>query len=339
MDPFINLALEDYLFNSMPTPSTSSEVAKKDQDARRLLLYVNRACAVIGRNQNPWRECDVPTLRNLGLPLVRRKSGGGAVVHDTGNVNFSVMVPRSNFHRAEYAQMVVDSVNCLPSEFVRSMDGEQTVVKGPQFKLEVNQRGDIIAAGSGEKVSGSAYKIVREKAYHHGTFLLNSNLDMLRKVLHKSTEGNNTIEGRGTESVKSLVKNVGLDKNVFITSLVTAFKYKHLSPEQPIDVVQVREQDLPEEVTAVVDELKSWTFSQTPEFVQTFELKDNVVLKFHVSKGCLKNIEYDPTLDLEQFDQGLYKLNDLIKNQDVEYQKVYLYSSNLYIKQILEKSI
>lgn len=300
-DPYLNLALEAYIFKNMPAKEESSllqdgKSLEKNNTMKsyesepgytnnRLLFYVNKACVVIGRNQNPWRECNVPLLKSLGIPLLRRRSGGGTVVHDGGNINFSVMTSREDFTRDKHAKMIVNSINQLPpkvrkllktegrdnmdigdynfgdsepsgissgmgsmmggvptpfGEGIGALDipnsgedsGLSVIVNGPQIKLAVNERYDIVDAKTREKVSGSAYKIERQRAYHHGTMLLESRLDVLKALLHRNPERLGTVEGRGVESVKSPVVNLGVDKDVFISTVLDAFANEYASEKK-----------------------------------------------------------------------------------------------------------
>jgi lipoate-protein ligase A len=97
------------------------------------------------------------------ITLIRRNSGGGAVYHDYGNSNYCIMVPREEFKRETNSQLVSDTLNKLGC---------------PTY---LTPRNDIAVNGS--KISGSAYKIAGEKAYHHGTMLLGSDLSKLMKYL------------------------------------------------------------------------------------------------------------------------------------------------------------
>ncbi|EFQ35106.1 biotin/lipoate A/B protein ligase [Colletotrichum graminicola M1.001] len=101
--PYTNLSIEHHLLQTTPSGSTV------------LLLYTNRPSIIVGRNQNPWLEVNLPKLQSLGpnsggkdvIDLVRRRSGGGTVFHDEGNVNYSVICPPANFDRDTHAEMVV----------------------------------------------------------------------------------------------------------------------------------------------------------------------------------------------------------------------------------------
>lgn len=394
-DPFVNLALENYIFKNMPEPQQSSEKEVPNKNTfnnNRLLMYINSACIVIGRNQNPWRECNLQLVNSLGIPVLRRRSGGGTVVHDPGNVNFSVMTAREDFTRDKHAEMIVDAINQLPStvtkvlkptledESLKDLNKEALMIEedsigglpgmmssdnalgsgvvevpGPQIKLQVNERHDIVDKETGKKVSGSAYKIERQKAYHHGTMLLNSKLDVLSMLLHKDPEIHGTIEGRGVESVKSPVANLGMDSDVFIQVVLEAFCKKYavdksenttlekntdefVNPltagiddidvssdpftsadslsiqKAPVPVVHVKKDILPEDVLEMARELRvwDWIYGQTPDFIHTFSHKfadpalEDVVFKFHVSKGFVKDFEVSEdahkTIDVSVFD-------------------------------------
>jgi lipoate-protein ligase A len=143
---------------------------------------------VIGRNQNPWIEVNLGVLRNeeLDVKLVRRRSGGGTVFHDEGNVNYSVICPTSAFNRDKHAEMVVRALKSLGAE-----------------KARVNERHDIVMDKEDKegilkpfKVSGSAYKLTRLRSLHHGTCLLSSpNLQSISKYLRAPVKPLSKQEG------------------------------------------------------------------------------------------------------------------------------------------------
>ena len=205
-DPFLNLSIEHYLLQ------------KSAPDSVVLFLYTNRPCVVIGRNQNPWLEVNLALLDRPGLlapaagddagvQLVRRRSGGGTVFHDLGNVNYSVLCPPAAFDRNKHAEMVVRALRGL---------GVPTA--------HVNARHDIVvAAAAGTfKISGSAYKLTRLRSLHHGTCLLSTpNLDRIGRFLRSPAEP--YIKARGVESVRSPIRNVGLPRAAFEDAVVAEF--------------------------------------------------------------------------------------------------------------------
>lgn len=198
-DPFVNLSIEHFLLENAPS------------DSCILFLYINRPCVVIGRNQNPWLETNLQALQNDrrasnrssadGVLYVRRRSGGGAVFHDEGNLNYSVISPRSTFTRNKHAEMVVRALHRIGAT-----------------NTSVNDRHDIVMASEAEgsgasseplmrKISGSAFKLKSQRALHHGTCLLDCpNIHNIGSFLRSSAR--DYIKGKGVESVRSPVGNV-----------------------------------------------------------------------------------------------------------------------------------
>jgi lipoate-protein ligase A len=223
LDPYLNLSIEHYLLQKTPADSTV------------LFLYTNKPCVVIGRNQNPWIEANLGVLRNeeLGVKLVRRRSGGGTVFHDEGNVNYSVICPTPAFNRDKHAEMVVRALNKLGVE-----------------KARVNERHDIVVDkedGEGVlkpfKVSGSAYKLTRLRSLHHGTCLLSSpNLEAISGYLRAPAKP--FIKARGVDSVSSPITNVGLPNEPFKEAVISEFRSMY-DVEQPI-LVSEAEKEVPE---------------------------------------------------------------------------------------------
>jgi lipoate---protein ligase len=207
-DPYLNLSIEHYLLQKTPADSTI------------LFLYTNSPCVIVGRNQNPWIEANLGVLRNteLGVKLVRRRSGGGTVFHDEGNVNYSVICPTPAFNRDKHAEMVVNALKYLGVE-----------------KARVNERHDIVVDKEDKegavkpfKVSGSAYKLTRLRSLHHGTCLLSSpHLESISKYLRAPAKP--FIKARGVDSVSSPITNVGVSNSDFIKAV--AFEFGSMYPD------------------------------------------------------------------------------------------------------------
>ncbi|KAF2466953.1 uncharacterized protein BDR25DRAFT_345149 [Lindgomyces ingoldianus] len=293
-NPFLNLSIEDHILR---TSSPSSVI---------LFLYTNAPCVVIGRNQNPWLEVNLPILRpcppkaqkstgieigieqpGLGpISLVRRRSGGGTVFHDKGNVNWSVTSPRVAFTRDKHAEMVVRALRKLGV-------GRARVNERHDIVLDQGKRGRDIDAmdthrtpymdETGEemrkplKVSGSAYKLTRGRALHHGTALLASpNLDVIPQYLH--SPGKPFINAKGVESVSSPVGNIGLDTSVFQKQVSEQFAAMYGSGNERVPVQMVGEEHLYiPEIKKGYDELRTadWVYSQTPGFTVTNEISQD----------------------------------------------------------------
>lgn len=307
-NPYLNLAIEDYIYNAMPLPPN-------DTNYNRLMFYTNLPCVVIGKNQNPWKEVNLPLLNSLKIPLIRRRSGGGTVVHDLGNVNYSFMTTKGEFDRFKFANLVRDGVN---------------KISDARYKLIVNERGDITTEtqpdGINYKVSGSAYKLSKGKSYHHGTMLLNLRLDILGKLLSREKKLGKVDAMNSIASVKSKVTNVETTEEQFIEKISDEFSNSFgtqsirteeeqdafeqnellglndfMGDQKAVQTVTIDEEmALPQSVIELSEELKSWKwkFGTTPKFThQFFNEKYGFSIKFHVDKGAILSkfeLEFEP---------------------------------------------
>ena len=171
--PYRNLAVEEYLL-----------LHCEDKECI-LYLWQNQNTVVIGRNQNAWKECKVESLEENGGHLARRLSGGGAVYHDLGNLNFTFLVSKENYSIDRQLEVIVKAVQKLGA------------------KAEKSGRNDILI--DGKKFSGNAFYEQEQHCYHHGTLMMNVNKEMLSKYLTVSKE---KLQSKGVDSVKSRVTNL-----------------------------------------------------------------------------------------------------------------------------------
>jgi len=213
-------------------------------------VYRDEPCVVIGRNQNPWKEVNMEASRRTGVPWIRRRSGGGTVYHDLGNTNYSIHLPRTSFDRHATAQVILGAVRSLGVD------------------ARVNDRNDICV---GEyKVSGSAYKIVNNRAYHHGTMLISTRLDLLGDLLRVSKD---TMQTKGVESVRSPVRNLQhfnpqVSHERFVNAAVAAFRREYDINEEIRVVEENKDAESIEYIRNGMGELPSWdwAYGQTPQF-------------------------------------------------------------------------
>jgi lipoate-protein ligase A len=252
-DPYLNLSIEDHILRKSPAESTV------------LFLYVNRPCVVIGRNQNPWTEVNLAILNaargaheakdseppGIGtVDLVRRRSGGGTVFHDEGNLNWSITCPRGNFTRDLHAEMVVRALRRLGVDRARVNERHDIVLdQGHDRHMADPQdthRTPYTTHQAGPrplKVSGSAYKLTRQRALHHATTLLSSpNLHIIPHYLRSPAK--NLIQAQGVESVSSPVSNIGLDVPTFRERLQEEFASMYADLGAPSIVQTVGEEHL-----------------------------------------------------------------------------------------------
>ncbi|SES19471.1 lipoate--protein ligase [Psychrobacillus sp. OK032] len=176
-DPRINLAIEEYALNTMDIEKDSF-----------LLFYINQPSIIIGRNQNTIEEINTDFVEKNGIIPVRRLSGGGAVYHDLGNLNFSFLTKDDgdsfrNFKK--FTQPVVDALQKMG------------------VNAELSGRNDILAEG--KKISGNAQFSTRGRMFSHGTLMFNTEIDAVVSALKVSKD---KIESKGIKSVRSRVTNI-----------------------------------------------------------------------------------------------------------------------------------
>ena len=172
-DPYHNLAIEQYLMETVA------------EDACILYLWQNRRTVVIGRNQNAWAECRTTELNRDGGHLARRLSGGGAVYHDMGNLNFTFLVSKKNYELQKQLQVIV------------------TACRNLGLDAQITGRNDV--AIDGRKFSGNAFFDSKGQAYHHGTLLIDVDMTKLGQYLMPSKA---KLQSKGVDSVRSRVVNL-----------------------------------------------------------------------------------------------------------------------------------
>ncbi|MFE4074528.1 lipoate--protein ligase [Peribacillus sp. YIM B13477] len=175
-DPRINLAIEEYALKHL------------NIDETYLLFYINRPSIIIGRNQNTIEEINSDYVDEKGITVVRRLSGGGAVYHDLGNLNFSFITKDDgdSFHNfKKFTQPVVETLEKLG------------------IHAELSGRNDILAEG--KKISGNAMFSTKGRMFSHGTLLFQSEMDHIVSALKVKKD---KIESKGIKSIRSRVGNI-----------------------------------------------------------------------------------------------------------------------------------
>lgn len=187
-DPHYNLAVEQHLLERV------------GEGQCILYLWQNQNTVVIGRNQNPWIECRTTLLEQEGGVLARRLSGGGAVFHDLGNLNFTFLMPQEDYDLDRQLTVIQEAVGSLGIETERS------------------GRNDILA--DGRKFSGNAFYKNGAQAYHHGTLLVEADMGKMGRYLSPSKA---KLEAKKVDSVRSRVVNLKeLDPDITVEGLKAA---------------------------------------------------------------------------------------------------------------------
>ena len=175
-DPAFNLALEEYVFEKMP------------RDREYFLTWRNDNAIIVGRHQNTAAEINEEFVKEKNIKVVRRLSGGGAVYHDLGNLNFTFIVdaqPGQKVDLRKFCQPIADTLCALGA------------------KAEVDGRNDILIDGM--KVSGNAQYVRQGRVMHHGTILFDSDMTVLSQALRPDPA---KAQAKGVKSVRSRVTNV-----------------------------------------------------------------------------------------------------------------------------------
>ena len=242
-DPYENLALERYLLEHTQA------------DTCTLLLWQNDNTVVMGCNQNPWKECHTSLLQEEGVKLTRRFSGGGAVYHDLGNLNFSFICSESCYDQTKQFQVILQA--CANAGIEATLSGRNDM-----------QVGD-------KKFSGNAFFHQNGTACHHGTLLISSNYEKLARYL---TPSKAKLQGKGVDSVRSRVANLqtfapGLTVEKMIELLQNAFRKVYGQSPAPIQLSEDSMQEI--EKTAAFLRNPDWIYGKHAPASCTFESRFN----------------------------------------------------------------
>lgn len=235
-NPFFNLATEDCLYQNALI------------EEPLLFLWRNEKTVVIGRAQNPWVECNIKAMNENNVHLARRQTGGGTVFHDLGNTNFTFLSPKNLYDKTRNLKIITDALQTF------------------DIKAEASGRNDILVQQ--KKVSGSAFRESKDRAFHHGTLLLNANLTELSNYLNPSAK---KLKAKGVKSVRSRVLNLS-DINPLIThegmcEAITQEFINHYGPHKTIHLNSnelSREQALQAHFKQLQD--WDWRFGKTLKF-------------------------------------------------------------------------
>lgn len=292
--PQVNLALEEYALRNFG----------KSEDY--LLFYINEPSIIIGRNQNTLEEINDEYVRKNGIHVVRRMSGGGAVYHDLGNLNFSFITEYKKENLNNFRKFTKPVINVLKSLGVPA---------------EMSGRNDILAGG--RKISGNAQFSTGKRMFSHGTLLFTSDLDEVTNALNVKMS---KIQSKGHKSVRSRVANI----IEFLESDMSVRQFKELLLEglyedrESFETYRLTESEW-KEVHALKEEKYGnwdWNFGKSPKFniqrTRRFPVGE-IDLRMDVHKGYIKNLKVygdffgkEPVEEIEELLKGVrYHPEDL----------------------------
>ena len=274
-NPHLNLATEEWIFHNL------------DPSHQVLFLWRNDNTVVIGRNQNPWSECNLAKMKDNGVHLARRTSGGGAVYQDLGNTNFTFLSPRDSYKRENNNSIILEALKKF------AIHGEASGRNDLTIPFEDGPR----------KFSGSAFREKKDRAFHHGTLLINANLTRLANFL---TPNPKKLQAKGKESVRARVANLcelnnSLNHDLLIRQIVLSFEnfYQSTAEVEHLDIESLK--NIPE-LKNQFELLSSWDwlYGNTLEFTHKmddylslgffdfhFQVFEGVTSDLHIYTDCL----------------------------------------------------
>lgn len=292
-NPWFNLATEDWIFREM------------DPTFRVLFLWRNSETVVIGRHQNPWKECHLEKMEADGIFLARRQSGGGAVFHDLGNTNFTFMTSKEQYDQEENFRIIIDALAAF------------------EVSAERSGRNDLLV--DGRKISGSAFKHAKDRSFHHGTLLINA--DLLRLVDYLSPTKRKLVS-KGIESVRSRVANLreyvpDLTHEALTEQIFETF-CSHYGETGEVEHLSSSELATIPSLNSYYEQLKDWEwrFGKTPDFSHHLETRfdwGEIDLHLDVRRGRIKAVRvFSDALNTDMIDY----LNDTL--QGVPYDRKHI---------------
>lgn len=286
-DPFFNLAAEEYFVRNFDF-----------SESEYLFIYKNTPSIVLGKNQNVYKEVHFDFIKNPEIPICRRISGGGTVVHDLGNINFAFLEKRDIKRVNTYHHTVGFLV-----EAMNAMD----------IACSMNSRNAIILEND-LKVSGSAQFSSSNGILSHFTLLFNSDLDFINRCISQNSF---SIKTKASESVRSQIGNVGaithLSELDFINKIIVAWgttSYYELKDDDIKSILSMKiiQYETPEwiydKAGDAVIEFKNGMITIKNGYISKIEQNGNDITKPFINKRFLSS-------EIDDF-EGLIGLLDSI---------------------------
>lgn len=263
-NPYFNLAMEEYFLKNF-----CDDI---------FILWRNEPSIIVGKNQNTLSEINIEYVKENNIPVVRRQSGGGAVFHDLGNINFTFIAnDKKGF--SDFKRFTQPIINLL-----RTLDIDATFSGRNHLLID------------GKKFSGNAQYNYKNKVMHHGTLLFSSQISDLSNALKVKPI---KFEGKGIKSVKSRVTNIRehLKKDISILEFKDLIINYLLNTNSNNKTYDLTNDDIDNIWLLANNKYNSWewNFGNSPKYSLTNQLKypgGNVEFNLNVEKGIIKNIKF-----------------------------------------------
>lgn len=265
-DPRINLAIEEYALKTMDIEKDSF-----------LLFYINEPSIIIGKNQNTVEEINTEYVDANNIHVVRRLSGGGAVYHDLGNLNFSFIAKDDGDSFRNFKKFTEPVIEALAK-------------MGVEAKLE--GRNDILV--DGRKVSGNAQFATNGRIFSHGTLMFDTEIEGVVAALKVRKD---KIESKGIKSIRSRVANISeyMEEPMTIEQFRIELLKSIFGGEENIQYVELTEQDW-ENIQALSAERYGnwdWNYGRSPKFNMQHSHRfpvGSIDVRLQVNKGKIEDV-------------------------------------------------
>lgn len=263
-DPRINLAIEEYALRNLDINDTY------------LLFYINEPSIIIGKNQNTIEEINIDYVEDNGIHVVRRLSGGGAVYHDLGNLNFSFITKDDgeSFHN-----------------FKKFTEPVITALRKMNVPAQLSGRNDILV--NGRKVSGNAQFSTKGRMFSHGTLMLDSEIENVVSALKVKKD---KIESKGIKSIRSRVANISefLDKKITIEEFRSLLLRSIFGGENKVEeyVLTAEDWNKIEKISKERYQNWDWNYGKSPKFNMQRSHRfpvGGIDIRLEVEKGKIEN--------------------------------------------------
>ena len=314
-DPYFNMAFDEYALQQLSL------------DEPLFFLWQNRSAVIIGLNQNAYAEVDLDYLKRNDIALVRRVTGGGAVYHDLGNLNYTIVGRAADLNRdyPEYTRYMLQALQALGVE------------------AELSGRNDILVGG--RKVSGYAKRVYKDRLMVHGTLMYDVDLDRLTAALTPSAE---KLTSKGIASVRSRVDNL---RNYLPHTITNVSDLLHQLEQHLSRQYEDQEYLLNEEQLAAITRLRNqkfatyeWIYGRSPHtslvrsarfscgrIEVSLQISEGSIAECHISGDFMGNLS---AAQLESLLQGVRYERDALRERIVQ-TDISLYFDHLTTEEFL----
>lgn len=294
-NPYYNLAFEEYLFKNLP------------ENEEYVFLWINSPAIIVGKNQNTIEEINQHFVLEKDIKVVRRVTGGGAVYHDFGNLNFSIIKNVEGKEKIDFSVINIPIVKALEKFGINA---------------ELSGRNDLTVEG--KKISGIAQSLHKRKVLNHGTILYDTDLSVLSQALNVKQD---KIESKGVKSVKSRVTNIKpyMKKNIDIMEfkeILLKYIFDYLN--EPFEEYKLSDEHLENIDRLCKNKYNTWewNYGQSPDFnwknYKRFP-SGSIDIRLEIKSGIITNVkiygDFFATKDVSE-------LEELLKNNQYEKSKI-----------------